>query len=410
MFKKLRWKFMWMSTVILIVVITLVVGIMYNIASGTIMSQTKILMEEILDNDGDIPGLWDYDSSEKPYLALNEESIYETRYYTALIDNEDVSISNMHIAIKEDDARHIAKRIYKKNKDYGSVHDPIGRTMNYMKKKLDDGSTFIVILDCTSRYSLIKVITMYLYALWLTVLVLYIIIMSRYSKKLIKPFIENDERQKRFITNASHELKTPLAVISSNTEMMETLGGKSKWTESTRRQVGRLQSLIEDLVVLSRLDEMQELVLTKTDLSFITNESAESFRRVIEDSGRSLITQIDQDVNVMAEKRSYQQLVSILMDNASKYCDEGGEIHISLSAHNRGKGARLTVANTYVEGKNVDYSRFFERFYREDESHNSKTAGFGIGLSMGKEIADRLGGDLKAGYNGNMIFFELSIG
>ena len=410
MFKKLRWKFMWMSTVILFLVITLVLGIMYRIAKRTIMSQTRILMEEILDNDGDIPGLWEFDSDKKPYLALNEESIYEIRYYTALIDDEEeVSISHMHIAIKEESAKRIAERIYRKNRDYGNLYDSKGRIMNYMKKTLDDGATFIVILDCTSRYSLIRVITVYLSALWFIVLVLYIIIMGRFSKKLIRPFVENDERQKRFITNASHELKTPLAVISSNTEMMETIGGRTKWTESTRRQVGKLQNLIEDLVVLSRLDEMQDLVLEKTDLSAITNETAESFRSVIEDSGRSLNTQIDKEVYAMSEKRSYQQLVSILMDNASKYCDEGGEIKVSLAARNRGKGARLTVANTYADGKDVDYSRFFERFYREDESHNSKTAGFGIGLSMGREIAERLGGNLKAGYVGNMITFELHI-
>jgi signal transduction histidine kinase len=409
MFKKLRRKFMWMSTVILFLVISLVVCIMYRIASGTIMSQTRILMEEILDNDGSLPVQWEFDSDKRIYLALSPESLYETRYYTALINDTEVSIDHMHIAMKEDEAEHIAERIYKKRKDYGSLYVSGGRTVNYMKKPTDDG-TFIVVLDCTSRYNLIRVITIYLSALWFAVLILYIVFMGRYSQKLIKPFIENDEKQKRFITNASHELKTPLAVISSNTEMIETMGGKSKWTESTRRQVGKLQNLIEDLVVLSRLDEMQDIVLARTDLSVITNETAESFRSVAEDSGRTFISEINPDVYAMAEKRSYQQLVSILMDNASKYCDKDGEIRVALTARSRGKGARLTVSNTYAEGKDVDYSRFFERFYREDASHNSSLAGFGIGLSMGKEIAERLGGDLKVSYSGDTISFEISLG
>ena len=105
----------------------------------------------------------------------------------------------------------------------------------------------------------------------------------------------------------------------------------------------------------------------------------------------------------------FQQLVSILMDNAAKYCDESGDIEVSLSGKSRGKGVRLTVSNTYAEGKDVDYSRFFERFYREDASHNSAKAGFGIGLSMGKEIAERMGGKLKVSYAGVMISFVVEL-
>ncbi len=395
-----------MSTAILILVVTSVLVIMYQISSRTIMSQTRILMEEILDNDGDLPGQWDYDMDQKPYLALNPESIYEIRYYTALIKGENMHIDDMHIAINEKEAESIAESISQKNSDYGSMSVSGNRVMNYMKKINTDGSVFIVILDSTTRYAIIRVITMYLCALWLTVLVLYVIIMWHYSKKLVRPFIENDEKQKRFITNASHELKTPLAVISSNTEMMETMGGKSKWTDSTRRQVIKLQSLIEDLVVLSRLDEMQDLALSQTDLTLETTETVETFRGVIEGSGKRLFTDIEQNVVAMSEKRSFRQLITILMDNAVKYCDEEGEVRVSLLLHSRGKGARITVSNTYVDGRNVDYSRFFERFYRADASHNSSRMGFGIGLSMGKEIAERLGGKLAVNYSEDMIEFS----
>ena len=93
------------------------------------------------------------------------------------------------------------------------------------------------------------------------------------------------------------------------------------------------------------------------------------------------------------------------MDNAVKYCDDGGSVRVTLTPRSRGKGARLTVSNTYADGKNVDYSKFFERFYREDASHNSAKAGFGIGLSMGKEIAERLGGRLRVTYAGEEISF-----
>ena len=408
MFKKLRWKFMWLSTAILFAIISMVVGIMYYIASNTILLQTRILMEEIYENNGAIPGQWEFDSSQKPYLALGPESLYETRYYIATVGDA-INISHMHIALKEAEAEKIAERIYKKRGDYGSIHISGGRTLNYLKKSTSEG-TFMVILDSTSHYNFIRIITIYLSALWSAVLILYIILMGRYSGKLVRPFIENDEKQKRFITNASHELKTPLTVISSNTEMMEAMGGKSKWTESTRRQVVKLQNLIEDLVVLSRLDEMKDAVLTRALLSEITLETAESFRGVAEEKGITFTVDITDNVYAKTEERSYRQLVSILVDNAVKYCDKNGKTDVRLIPRGRGRGCVLTVSNTYEEGKNIeDYSRFFERFYREDASHNSARAGFGIGLSMAKEISERLGGSLRVSYSEDTISFELNL-
>lgn len=405
MYKKLRRNFMLVSTLVLLVVISAVAGIVYWMASNTILYQTNVLTEMILDNGGELPDQSEFNSQQKTFLALSAESLHEIRYYTATIRSDSTEISNVHIIIDEADAAAIAERAAQHRGDRGSITVAGGRRMNYVRQQADDGSMFVVLLDCTSRYGLIRIVMMYMSALWFAVLVLYVLIMGRYSKKLVQPFIENDERQKRFITNASHELKTPLAVISANTEMTEAMGGKSKWTESTRRQIGKLQSLIEDLVVLSRLDEMRELPMSDVDISAVTAETAESFRDVIESSGRQLHADITPDMHGKSEKRSFQQLVTILMDNAAKYCDDGGSVHVTLAPRIRGKGARLTVSNTYADGKDVDYSKFFERFYREDASHNSAKAGFGIGLSMGKEIAERLGGRLRVAYAGEEISF-----
>ena len=274
---------------------------------------------------------------------------------------------------------------------------------------MDDGSVMVVMIDSTSRYGLVRLVMMYMFALWLTVLILYVIVMGHFSKKLIHPFIENDEKQKRFITNASHELKTPLAVISANTEMTEVLGGKNKWTESTRRQIKRLQTLIEDLVVLTRLDEMKESELTDVDLSAVVAESSEPFRSVAENDGKRFTVDIAPDIRINGDKRGLQQIVSILLDNAVKYCDANGSITVRLESRARGKGAKIVITNTYVDGKDVDTSRFFERFYRQDESHNSEKSGFGIGLSMAKEITERMKGKLRVNYSGDTISFTVEV-
>ena len=264
-------------------------------------------------------------------------------------------------------------------------------------------------VDSTSRYAMQRLTMTYMAAIWIVVSIVYVVVMIPFSKKLIKPFVENDEKQKRFITNASHELKTPLAVIKANTEMTETVGGKTKWTESTQRQLDRLQTLIEDLVVLSRADEMKDENITDVDLSAIVSDCAEEFRGVAEGSGRSFDTRITPDISVKGDRRSLQHVISVLVDNAVKYCDEKGSVKVTLEGLTRGRGAKATVSNTYAEGANVDISRFFERFYRQDESHNSEKAGFGIGLSMAKEIVEKMKGKMKVDYSGDTISFTVEI-
>ncbi len=398
-----------LSSLVLLMVIAAVAGIVYWTTSNTVMMQTRYLMEKILEYEGELPSHADLIPVDDPFLALSEEALYETRYFVACVRDEDIEVTHFEIAIRQEDAARLIQSVCAKRADYGKLHVFSNRDISYMRQEQEDGSMMIVVLDSTSRYSIIRIVMTYMSGLWFFVLLLYITLMSRYSQRLIQPFVENDERQKRFITNASHELKTPLAVISANTEMTEVVSGKTKWTESTRRQISKLQSLIEDLVVLSRLDEMEKPALTEMDLSQLTGETVESFRSVIESSGKELTADLTPGLQGKTEQRSFQQLVSILMDNAAKYCDDRGVVRVQLIPVRRGKGIRLTVSNTYADGRNVDYSRFFERFYREDASHNSSKAGFGIGLSMGKEIAERLGGAIRVRYTEPDISFEIEL-
>lgn len=408
MYKKLRWKFMWLSTGVLLLVIMLVVMVVYWITSSVVVTQTRVLMNLILENGGDLPTESEFDAGQEAFLALNAESIHEARYFSVVLQSGEAKVVTMRLmGVSAEEAVDMAETAALRRSSYGRLMDWDGRRLHYGRREEADGSTLIVFLDSNSRSGLLRLAVSYMAALWLVVLLLYVLIMNRYSRKLVKPFVENDEKQKRFITNASHELKTPLAVISANTEMTEVLGGRSKWTESTRRQVTRMQTLVEELVVLTRLDEMKELEHSDVDFSDLAAEAAESYRGVAESSGRRFESDIAPDVHVKADRRALQQIASILLDNASKYCDEGGDIIVTLTQ--KGRGARLTVTNTCADAKNVDTGRFFERFYRADESHNSAQSGFGIGLSMAREMAERMKGRLKVGAAGDIITFTLDI-
>ena len=238
-------------------------------------------------------------------------------------------------------------------------------------------------------------------------LLFFILVVSAFSGYAIKPYLENYEKQKRFITNAGHELKTPLSIISANNELQELMTGETEWTKSTKDQVERLTHLINQLVTLARLEEQPNIVLERVCFSEIVQDAAEDFKAPIIKDGKTFEMQIASDIYVKAEEKSLFELVTLLVDNANKYCDDKGTVSVKLSRTNGLKKARLEVSNTFKEGTEIDYSRFFDRFYREDESHNNQTSGYGIGLSMAQSIVKIFKGKISVSYKNDAITFKV---
>ena len=185
------------------------------------------------------------------------------------------------------------------------------------------------------------------------------------------------------------------------------MNGKSEWTESTVKQVNRMSELISQLVVLSRLEESVDLVLTDVNMSEEAKKSIENYKTVAETKGLTLNSEIADDICVSADEKGIFELINILLDNAVKYCDENGEIKITLDK--KGRNAVLKVENDYAEGDGVDYKRFFDRFYREDQSHNSEKKGYGIGLSMAESLVRMFKGKIHVSYKKPKICFTITI-
>ena len=206
------------------------------------------------------------------------------------------------------------------------------------------------------------------------------------SKAAIRPMAESYEKQKRFITDASHELKTPLAVLNADTEVLEITAGESEWTESNKNQVKRLNSLTEKLVMLSRMDEeAYKPAAADFDLSAAVGEIAASFDAVAVSRGRTYETAIEPGVRMTGDEGAIRQMTSLLIDNAMKYSDDGGTVRVSL--RKTGRSRELAVYNTVEQIRPGRHDELFERFYRADESRASKTGGHGIGLSVVKAVA-----------------------
>ena len=231
-----------------------------------------------------------------------------------------------------------------------------------------------------------------------------LLLVTLLSRRAIRPIAENMQRQRQFVTDAGHELKTPLAIILANTEALELRQGESKYSKNIRAQVQRLTELTRNLLTLARADEAEGPTMDGTvELSRLCAEQAEMFRAPAELRGLRLSADLAPEVSVRGDAGQLGQLLSILLDNAVKYCAEGGEIRLSLTG---GERPVLQVSNS-IGGQNIDTRRIFDRFYREDESRSRQTGGFGIGLSAAQAIARAHKAELDARCEDGRIFFSL---
>lgn len=261
----------------------------------------------------------------------------------------------------------------------------------------DNAETTYIFLDTSSeRWSFIQAALLsggISLLCWGAMLALVVVM----SKQAIQPIAVSMEKQKQFVTNAGHEIKTPLAIIQSNTEAMELFNGENKWTKNIKQQTNRLSVLTKNLLTMARLDENPKLVKAESfDFSRLCKEMSESFAEPLKLKEIHLNISIEPDIEFTYDKEYMSQLVSILFDNAQKYTDSGGEVDFRL--HQEGKNIILAIENTCSALPEEDPELLFDRFYRADSSRSSKSGGAGIGLSLARTIAASAGGTITAAY------------
>ena len=337
---------------------------------------------------------------------LYPEFRYATRYFTVLFDEDDevASVKTGHIsAVAKEQAEELARKVRGRFLSFGNYS-----VYYYMVRENEDGTAIVAFLDCTAQVAVnLRVLYASLIICFGGMLLVFWPVWH-FSNWAIQPELRAVSRQKQFITNASHELKTPLAVIRANTEVLEMIEGENEWTTSTMRQVDRMSGLIGNLVQIARAEERADKSrMTSLPLSRCVAETADTFEPVATSDSKKLVREIADDVTIIADEGAMRQLVSLLIDNAIKYCDEGGTVTVRLDR--KGKFARLTVSNDFKAGAGVDYSRFFERFYRQDKSHNTEKGGYGIGLSIAESIVRQYDGTIGVSWSNGVISFTCQI-
>lgn len=232
---------------------------------------------------------------------------------------------------------------------------------------------------------------------WLFILILVILL----SGRVVRPILAGIEKQKQFITNAGHELKTPLAIIQSNNDASALINGETKYSKNIRRQTQRLNVLMTNFLTLAKLDEEIKLPTESISVSELIHDLLPGYEDMLAQKSIAFSVDIQPDLFLRAHSASLTQMVSVLLDNAVKYTPEGGMVW--LTACRNGGRIEILEENTCEVPETMDSERLFERFYRGDSSRtqDNNTSGYGIGLSAARAIAENFGGTLKAEYTEN---------
>lgn len=339
-------------------------------------------------------------------FQVTQETPFETRYFVVTLTGQQQvrAVDTDHIAALDrqtvvesvsDILRAGADRGYEGYYRYGVFAD-------------GDGGSTIIVLDCFLQlqavYNTLRVTLLVSVSCAAIVFALLVF----FSGKAIRPFVENLERQRQFVTDASHELKTPLAILSANIGLLEDSCGGNQWLERAQAQVGRLDRLIKNLVELARTEEtIPQASATCFSVSEIAQAGVDGFRPLAQAAGKSLAAEIAPELSMWGVRDDLFRLFSILLDNGVKYCDPGGTIRLSLAR--RGRTIQISVSNPCREVDPSQLSRYFDRFYRADSSRARATGGYGIGLSTAKAIVTRHRGHIVDRYTDGIITFLVTL-
>lgn len=399
MIKKLQRKFVAVAMLSLFIVLLIIIGTV-NILNYTRMADDAQRTINILkENDGSFPK-----PDMKPghgkemFKGMSPEAPYESRYFSVLMDGSG-NVSTI-------DTGKIAGTDTDEAAEYAAKVLECGRTSGFMGQyrfgiKDKDNGKLIIFLYCGRELSNFHAVLLISVGISFVGMLAVFLLLIFFSGRIVKPVSESYEKQKRFITDAGHEIKTPLTIIDADAELLGLDCGENEWLEDIRKQTKRLTALTNDLIYLAKMEEGQKSS-TKIEfpLSDVVEETAESFRARAVNENKKLDIDIQPEITYCGDEKAIRQLVSILVDNAVKYSD--GIKIISVKLEGQGgtsklsKGFRLQVFNSceHIEPESVKH--LFDRFYRAEQSRNSQTGGYGIGLSVAKAVVDAHKGKITA--------------
>lgn len=390
MIRKLRLRFA-LSAIISVLIVLIVMLVSINALNyvRTVINDSDRILQMMSENGGRLPEaeLPGNKPVKGPGRIEPSDLTHESHCFSISYDPSGsiIRTDTEHIFnVSDDQAAEYAEEALSSGKAKGFIG-------NYRYSVVDtpDGGKMAVFCDCTSKLFSFRSFREVSILISLILLVIVSAAIVFVSGKAVRPVAESYEKQRRFITDAGHEIKTPLAIISADSDVLMTdVGEDNEWLVDIKKQTGRLTELTDELMMLSKMEEgTLQLKSEKIDLSSMVEDQVDSFSILAQNGNKDIEASIDKDVFVTGDRKSLYELLSILLENAVKYCPDGKKINVRC--HKDDRNARIEVSNDTAEDiSNDSLNNLFDRFYRTDASRNSETGGHGIGLSIAKAITE----------------------
>lgn len=346
----------------------------------------------------------DFKFEHKPPRILKRELPSFMNFFTVYFDeNSNITkiISNVDEYMAYEDVVSYSETIIKEGKSKGIIDG-----FRYLKTVSNNRQSYVFLDIQRELYSCMTFMVSSIYIVVIA-LILITIIAILLSKRAVSPIIESYERQKSFITNVSHEFKTPLAIIKADSDVIEIENGESEWTGSINNQISKLNNLVDNLISLTKLDE-NKVNIIKSDFSLTDAlyETINEFSSVMQNSNIGIELVSSENITYNGNEESIRKLFEILIENAMKYASKNTNVRITLKNYN--SKIYFSIENESKNLKIGKYNNCFERFYREDKSRNSEVKGSGIGLSIAKSICKNHDAKIRA-YSNNGISIVIEI-
>lgn len=394
MIKQLQRKFV-VSAMLAISILLIVVLGGINIFNGiSTKKQTDKLLSTLgqIENSAitlmlpEVRDSWNFFSS-----VVTQDDTLGAIYFVVRADNYGKvwAVDTTHISsVDTQEAINYTKKIYSRKNDVGSI----GRFKYMVIPTVGNLGKTYIFLDVTEQAGNVWQVIFLSVGVgilcWFSMLLLVILL----SKKAIRPIASNIEKQKQFVTNAGHEIKTPLAIIMANTDAMELCYGENKYSKNIRNQIIRLKDLTQDLLTLAKMEESYEKIKEWFSMTDLVEETLDQFVENINKKNVIIHKNIQINLKIKSDRRQIQRLLSILMDNASQYVSENGIIEITLQQTN--KMIVFVISNTADNLRQLQLDKIFDRFYRGDDARTQKSGGSGIGLSSALAIVQAQKGQI----------------
>ena len=399
MIKKLRRRFILISALSVFFVLFITIGSINLSNIITVENNASITLNEII-NQGPTPSMEPGGRGREEPINLRQEHYFVVSFNT---DGSIKEVDNRQMFVyTRQECIDLASRVYN-NELSGGKYD----TLRYTKVNKNDGLTYVGFVDIKERLDSVNnfLLTSSLVSIGAYLVLIGLIVVA--SKFAFKSSEETYKKQKRFITNASHELKTPLTVIGADLDLIEMDYGKSEWSESIRDQLNRLTEMTNQLVTLSKLEEDDPTRFPFNDFSLndVCNKVAESFIPSFKKEDIKFSYHVSGNITMYGNRSLIEELINIFLDNSLKYT--GGDNKSSyfvVSENEKGK-IELRFSNTIDKNDEVDIKQVMERFYR---SPSSKKDGSGVGLSIAQEIINLHKGKISIDKNDSTICFIIT--